>query len=82
MPPEPAQFTLLTALSLMMIQSPQDLRHQAYWDGAAGESRSHLLSTLSSQSIVRVTSEQARLTIHRIDITFRHDTRTQISRPA
>lgn len=35
--------------SLMMCPSADDLRHQAQWDGAQGESRTHLLSELSSR---------------------------------
>jgi hypothetical protein len=34
--------------SLMMCQSAEDLRHQAQWDGARGDSRTQLLSELSS----------------------------------
>lgn len=34
--------------SLMMCQSAEDLRIQAAWDGARGDSRAHLLSDLSS----------------------------------
>jgi hypothetical protein len=33
----------------MMCQSAEDLRNQAGWDGARGESRTHLLSDLSSK---------------------------------
>ncbi|KAF3054002.1 hypothetical protein E8E11_006067 [Didymella keratinophila] len=33
--------------SLMMCPSAEDLRHQSQWDGAQGESRTHLLSDLS-----------------------------------
>jgi len=33
--------------SLMMCPSAEDLRHQSQWDGAHGESRTHLLSDLS-----------------------------------
>jgi WD repeat-containing protein 26 len=33
--------------SLMMCHSSDDLRHQASWDGADGQSRSHLLSEIS-----------------------------------
>jgi hypothetical protein len=32
-----------------MCPSAEDLRHQAQWDGAAGESRTQLLSELSSK---------------------------------
>jgi hypothetical protein len=35
--------------SLMMCQSADDLRLQAHWDGARGESRTQLLSELSSR---------------------------------
>lgn len=35
--------------SLMMCQSAEDLKYQSQWDGAAGESRNHLLSELSSK---------------------------------
>jgi hypothetical protein len=34
-----------------MCPSAEDLRYQAQWDGAAGESRSLLLSELSSKLI-------------------------------
>lgn len=33
----------------MMCQSAEDLRNQAQWDGARGDSRMHLLSDLSSE---------------------------------
>ena len=39
----------LTLLSLMMCPSATDLKSQADWDGAAGESRTLLLSELSSK---------------------------------
>lgn len=39
---------ILTNCSLMMCPSAEDLRHQSQWDGAQGESRTHLLSDLSS----------------------------------
>jgi hypothetical protein len=35
-----------------MCQSAEDLRNQAQWDGARGESRMHLLSDLSSKQQV------------------------------
>jgi hypothetical protein len=35
--------------SFMMCQSADDLRVQAQWDGARGDSRLHLLSDLSSK---------------------------------
>lgn len=35
--------------SLMMSPSAEDLRQQSQWDGAQGESRTHLLSDLSSK---------------------------------
>lgn len=36
--------------SLVMIQRPEELRRKAGWDGAQGESRRQLLSTLSRKS--------------------------------
>lgn len=42
--------------SLMMCQSAEDLKYQAQWDGAAGESRSYLLSELSSKLCLNVPS--------------------------
>lgn len=43
---------LLTyCISLMMCQSVDDMKLQAQWDGAAGESRSRLLSDLSSKCL-------------------------------
>ena len=39
--------SLLTYYSLMMCQSAEDLRFQADWDGAQGDSRSLLLSDIS-----------------------------------
>jgi hypothetical protein len=41
---------LHTLASLLMCQSPDDLRLKAKWDGANGESRHELLSELSSMS--------------------------------
>lgn len=38
--------------SLLMCQSTEDLKVKAEWDGAEGESRHHLLSELSSESIL------------------------------
>lgn len=44
--------SVLTSISsLMMCQSAEDLKYQASWDGAAGESRRQLLSELSSKQI-------------------------------
>ena len=41
--------TQLIPHRLMMCQSAEDLRNQAQWDGARGDSRMHLLSDLSSE---------------------------------
>jgi hypothetical protein len=41
---------LHTLASLLMCQSPDDLRVKAKWDGAGGQSRQELLSELSSKS--------------------------------
>jgi hypothetical protein len=35
-----------------MMCRPEDLKTQAHWDGAAGESRNQLLSELSSKFIL------------------------------
>lgn len=40
---------MLTTCSLMMCPSAEDLKYQASWDGAGGESRTLLLSELSSK---------------------------------
>lgn len=44
---ETAESLANQSLSLLMCK-PEDLKHQAQWDGAAGVSRTHLLSELSS----------------------------------
>ncbi|GAB7351094.1 hypothetical protein MBLNU459_g1560t1 [Dothideomycetes sp. NU459] len=49
--------------SLMMTQSPADLKTQAHWDGAAGESRSHLLSILSKSISPSVMIPEHRLAV-------------------
>ncbi|CAO2647360.1 Nn.00g082820.m01.CDS01 [Neocucurbitaria sp. VM-36] len=49
--------------SLMMCQSADDLRHQAQWDGAQGESRTHLLSELSKSISPSVMIPEHRLSV-------------------
>ncbi|KAH7396236.1 WD40-repeat-containing domain protein [Pyrenochaeta sp. MPI-SDFR-AT-0127] len=49
--------------SLMMCQSAEDLRHQAQWDGARGESRTHLLSELSKSISPSVMIPEHRLSV-------------------
>ncbi|EUC40549.1 glycoside hydrolase family 1 protein [Bipolaris oryzae ATCC 44560] len=54
----------LHALSaFMMCQSAEDLRHQAQWDGARGESRMHLLSDLSRSISPSVMIPEHRLAV-------------------
>ncbi|KAF2153410.1 WD40 domain-containing protein [Myriangium duriaei CBS 260.36] len=47
--------------SLMMCPSADDLRRQAQWDGAAGQSRNHLLSELSTSIAPSVMIPEHRL---------------------
>lgn len=49
--------------SLMMCQSAEDLKYQAQWDGAAGESRMHLLSELSKSISPSVMIPEHRLAV-------------------
>ncbi|RAR04119.1 glycoside hydrolase family 1 protein [Stemphylium lycopersici] len=54
----------LHALSaLMMCQSAEDLRNQAQWDGARGESRMHLLSDLSRSISPSIMIPEHRLSV-------------------
>lgn len=41
--------TNLVVISLIMCQSAEDLKDQAGWDGASGNSRRNLLAELSSK---------------------------------
>ncbi|KAH7079739.1 WD repeat-containing protein 26 [Paraphoma chrysanthemicola] len=54
---------LHTLSSLMMCQSAEDLRNQAQWDGARGESRTHLLSDLSKSISPSVMIPEHRLSV-------------------
>ena len=60
--------------SLLMCQSPEDLKAKAHWDGAFGESRHILLSELSSTSIFFNLSlpNLGTNTSFRMHITFSH----------
>ncbi|KAH8731743.1 WD repeat-containing protein 26 [Phaeosphaeriaceae sp. PMI808] len=49
--------------SFMMCQSAEDLRHQAQWDGARGESRTQLLSELSKSISPSVMIPEHRLSV-------------------
>ncbi|KAF2703024.1 WD repeat-containing protein-like protein [Pleomassaria siparia CBS 279.74] len=49
--------------SLIMCQSAEDLKSQAQWDGAQGESRSHLLSELSRSISPSVMIPEHRLAV-------------------
>lgn len=54
---------LHTLSSLIMCHSPDHLRAQAHWDGAAGESRNHLLSELSKSISPSVMIPEHRLAV-------------------
>ncbi|KAJ9639948.1 hypothetical protein H2199_006181 [Coniosporium tulheliwenetii] len=45
--------------SLMMCQSAEDLKYQAQWDGAAGESRSYLLINIAERDDTRAPARSA-----------------------
>ena len=66
--------------SLIMCRRADDLRRQAHWDGASGNSRRDLLSDLSSRllppHILSHTDHPCR-----VHIALRHDTRTPSRRP-
>lgn len=68
--------------SLIMCRRAEDLRQQAHWDGANGNSRRDLLSELSSMSPTVVCPDTCQ-TNHesRIDIAIRYDPRTPPRRP-
>jgi hypothetical protein len=63
-----------------MCRSPDELRRQADWDGANGQSRQQLLSALSGKIcasfIVPIIAN-----CHRIHFSRRHGSRTSTSQP-
>jgi len=58
--------------SLIMCQSSDDLKYQARWDGASGDSRQHLLTELSRELLIRLCVANI-INIHRFHISLRHD---------
>lgn len=73
---------LHTLASLLMCQSPNDLRLKAKWDGANGQSRHELLSELSSTSRRYHLGLPLLLTIHRKCVGISHASRASPCRPA
>lgn len=64
----------------MMCLDAEDLKSRAGWDGAAGVSRQHLLSELSSKSALNDSHEKRNLAsnadcVYRVHFTFCNDTR-------
>jgi len=59
----------LIYLSLIMCRDAEELKAQAFWDGAKGESRTALLSELSSEQSMYLYYVRGCLTLSRVNFT-------------